>query len=123
MRSSSLTICAVVLMFALCAVPAHASLTSLASFTGTVGVSTAGCGSTAQSCTLTAHIPVGATILAAYLWQANFDGPSGTFGGTLGGSPLVFGPPSDNTSATYLESDRANVTALLTSRQPANVTG
>jgi hypothetical protein len=51
---------------------ANASLSLFQSFTGDVGMSTAGCGSTTQTCTMTVNVPVGATVLGVYLYSSLF---------------------------------------------------
>jgi hypothetical protein len=60
---------------------ANASLSEFQSFTGDVGLSTAGCGSTTQACTMTVNVPVGATVLGVYLYSTVFN--TTTPGGVL----------------------------------------
>ncbi len=63
--------------------PANASLSLFQQFSGLgVGVSTDGCGSTTQTCTLLANLPTGATATAAFLYSSLFDTTT-TPGGTL----------------------------------------
>ena len=99
---------------ALAANPAHASLTAFTSFTGHVGLSTAGFGSTSQSGTLTAHVPVGATVLAAYLYTStfSFSGPP-AMGGTLNGTAVSYTPLGVAATCCRLEAGRADVTSIV----------
>src|SRR3990167_1485678 len=64
---------------------AQASLTTFASFSGAgIGLSTGGWGSTTQSGAISANVPAGATVLAAYLYTSTFGwniGVGGTFNG------------------------------------------
>ena len=71
------------------ATPASASLSVLNTFTGQVDVSTDGCGTVTQSCTLTANVPLGGVVQAAYLYTSTYGSvaPSG-LGGTFNGNAL-----------------------------------
>ena len=66
---------------------ANASLSLFSSFSGAgVGMSTGGCGSLSQTCTLTANVPAGATILGVYIYSSMFgQTSSGAPGGTYAG--------------------------------------
>jgi hypothetical protein len=59
---------------------ANASLSLFQSFTGDVGMSTAGCGSTTQTCNMTVNVPTNATVLGVYLYSSLFatTAPGGT---------------------------------------------
>lgn len=65
---------------------AHASLTTLQTYVGSYGLSTDGWGSTTQSGSITASVPVSSTVVGAYLYSSMYS--SGTPGGTFGGSTL-----------------------------------
>ena len=92
---------------------AYASLTFFTSFTGNVGYSSDGFGSTSQSGIISANVPVGATVLAAYLWTASNDISGGLVGdGTLEGIDVAYGAPSFH-DAGFLSSQRADVTAIV----------
>jgi hypothetical protein len=52
---------------------ANASLSLFQRFVGTVEKSTDGCGSTTQTCELTASVPVGSTVLGVYLYSSAFN--------------------------------------------------
>lgn len=91
---------------------AHASLTSFQTYVGSYGVSTAGWGSTTQSGTITADVPVGATVVAAYLYTSTFNRMAGA-GGTLAGSAVSYTNLPANASATFLQAGRADVTSLV----------
>jgi len=95
---------------------AHAALTPFQLFTGNVGLSTDGWGSTTQSGTISANVPAGATVLAAYIYASTFNNGSLTgVGGNLAGNAI--GPfTSLGTNATAccsLTAARANVTGIL----------
>ena len=93
--------------------PAAASLSVLTSMTGQLDVSTDGCGTTTQSCTLTANAPFGAVVQAAYLYTSTFGNvmPS-TLGGTFNGNPLAVGY-TDLGLNGGLEAGRINVTGIV----------
>ena len=66
---------------------AHAALTPFQLFTGTVGLSSDGWGSTTQSGVISANVPLGATVTAAYLYTSTFDNvPLTGVGGTIAGN-------------------------------------
>ena len=63
---------------------AHASLTAFQQYVGTYGYSSDGFGSTTQTGTISASVPAGSTVLAAYLYTSThfgFAGAGGTFNG------------------------------------------
>ena len=97
----------------LAAGPAAASLTTFQTFVGNDGVSTAGWGSTTQQGTITASVPVGATVLAAYLYTSTYNGPALTAGGTLAGNAITYTSLPDNATSTYLIAGRADVTSIV----------
>jgi hypothetical protein len=92
---------------------AQAALTAFQTFVGNYGVSTDGWGSTTQSGTISASVPAGATVTAAYLYTSTFFNQSLTgVGGTLAGSAVNYatdlGAPID-----FLKAARANVTGIV----------
>ena len=94
--------------------PAAAALSVLNSFTGQVDVSTDGCGSTTQSCTLTANAPVGAVVQAAYLYTSAFSGSPSTCGGTFNGNAVAgLGGYTDLGFNGSLQAGRIDVTAIV----------
>lgn len=97
---------------ALSAGGAHASLTVFQTFNGNVGVSSDGFGSVNQAGTISANVPAGATVLAAYLYTGtHFDNSLTGIGGTLNGSAVSYtGLPSD---IAFLRAARADVTSIL----------
>lgn len=103
----------------LSSVGANAALTAFQTYTGTVAVSTDGFGSLSQSGTLTANVPAGATVIAAYLYTAVFrNQPHVGVSSTLNGTAVAYGPPVPNTSPSALgccalSSARADVTAIV----------
>jgi len=93
---------------------ADASLTEFATFVGNYGVSTDGFGSTSQSGTISAEVPVGATVVAAYLYTATYGAINPAVGGTLNGSAVTYGASVPNTGVGgNLASNRADVTAIV----------
>jgi hypothetical protein len=93
------------------ATPASASLSVLNTFTGQFDVSTDGCGSINESCTLTANVPSGAVVQAAYLYTSTFFGTPSTFGGTFGGSPVTY--TDLGVAAGFLQAGRMDVTSIV----------
>lgn len=95
---------------------AQASLTTFQQFTGHVGMSSDGWGSTSQRGTISASVPVGATVLAAYLYTSTYDNPTlAGVGGTLAGAPLgaVTNLGVNAPSCCQLTAGRYDVTALI----------
>jgi hypothetical protein len=95
---------------------AQAALTSFATYTGNVGLSSDGWGSTTQAGVISANVPAGATVVAAYLYTSTYNnGGLAGVGGTIAGQAI--GPfTSLGTNATaccQLTAARANVTGIL----------
>lgn len=97
----------------LAAGPATASLTVFQTYVGSYGVATSGWGSTTQSGTISTNVPVGATVVAAYLYTSTFSGPTFTAGGTLAGNAITYTSLPDNAQSTYLIAGRADVTSIV----------
>lgn len=96
-------------------VGAHASLTTFQTFTGDYGVSSAGWGSTTQSGNIEANVPLGATVVAAYLYTSTFGGFSGA-GGTLDGTSLSYTAlPVNSDACCSLQAGRTDVTSIVAS--------
>jgi len=95
---------------ALAAGQSHAALTNFRSFSGSYGVSTDGFGSSTQAGTISAFVPAGATVVAAYLYTSTFSGTGG-IGGTLNGSSVNYSTLLGATAG--LEAARADVTSLV----------
>jgi len=96
------------------AAPAHAGLVVLQTFSGNVGYSSDGFGSDSQNGTISAFVPVGSTVVAAYLYTSTF----GTFtnaGGSLNGQALTYARLGRSGSSYPLEAGRADVTSLVAS--------
>jgi hypothetical protein len=92
---------------------ARAADTVFQEYVGNYGVSTSGWGSTGSSGTITTNVPVGSTVVAAYLYSStNF---SGSPGGTLNGTTVNYNTALGvNTSACCdLQAYRANVTSIV----------
>ena len=93
--------------------PANAALSLCKSYVGSYGLSTDGAGTNGGSTTISAFVPFGATVTAAYLYQStNFATQSDTI--TLNGNNVSFGPRIANSTACCdLASARADVTSLI----------
>lgn len=99
---------------------AWATLTVFETYTGNYGLSTDGFGSTTNSGTISADVPVGATVVAAYLYSATYGGsstpsPLGTV--TLNGTAVTFNttyvnpiPPS---LPNWFNTGRSDVTSIV----------
>jgi len=94
---------------------AHASLTLFQQFNGNYGYSSAGFGSTSQAGTISAYVPVGSTVVAAYLYTSTYGNPSLTnVGGTLQGNNLSFSNLGVNASSCCsLTAGRTDVTSIV----------
>lgn len=111
---------AVALSMTLFAQSAWAALTVFQTYTGNYDVSTDGFGSTSNSGTISADVPVGATVVAAYLYSATYGGistpsPLGTV--TLNGTAVTFDtnyvnpiPPS---LPNWFNTGRSDVTSIV----------
>lgn len=95
---------------------AQASLTSFQTFVGNVGYSSDGLGTTSGTGTISASVPLGATVQAAYLYSAwFFNKPTvATMNGqvTLAGQNASFAALPDH-SAGFLGGFRADVTSIV----------
>lgn len=99
---------------------AWAALTVFQTYTGNYGLSTDGFGSTTNTGTISADVPVGATVVAAYLYSATYGGsstpsPLGTV--TLNGTAVTFDttyvnpiPPS---FPNFFNTGRSDVTSIV----------
>ena len=92
--------------------PASAALVEFQNFVGHVGLSTDGFGSLSNTGTISAEIPGGSTVLAAYLYSSTFF-TSGTPSVSLHGMSVTFGPRVVNTHIPLLASVRADVTSIV----------
>ena len=109
------------LLIAACAVgallgasAAEASLTVFKTYTGTVGVSTDGFGSTSDAGVITANVPVGSTVVAAYLYSSlYFVSPGTPAAGSLNGNALTYTPLGNTGGCCSLEASRADVTSIV----------
>lgn len=95
--------------------PVHASLTTFQSFTGDYNVSTDGCGSTAQSCTLTVNAEAGSTVVAAYLYTSTYENTTAPTGNTLNGQTVTYTANlgSDPLNCCTLTAFRTDVTSIV----------
>lgn len=103
----------VILITLLASGRADAALTVFETFTGTVAVSTDGFGSITPSGTISASVPAGATVLAAFLYSSTFQ--THNPGGTLNGTAVTYGAPVVNPTIAsgYLAAARADVTSIV----------
>ena len=92
---------------------ASASLAPFQSFVGKYAMSTDGFGSTSESGVISASVPAGSTIVAAYLYSAT-NNTNNVPAVTLDGNLVAFGPAVSNaTACCNLKSYRADVTSLV----------
>lgn len=94
---------------------ADASLTVFQTYNGQVGYSSDGFGSLSNNGTISASVPMGSTVLAAYLYTGvfSFAGPP-AYDSTLNGIDVNYGPLVANTTACCgIASARADVTAIV----------
>ena len=104
---------------------ASATLTTFQTYSGDVGVSIDGGGSTLPTLPngLTADVPAGSTVVAAYLYTSTYDltlgaagslVPNATAGGTLNGNNITYTALPANASADLpLQAARADVTSIV----------
>jgi hypothetical protein len=95
---------------------AHAALTSFQTYVGNYGVSTDGWASSTQAGTISASIPVGATVTAAYLYTSTFLNSSLTgVGGTLAGTGVNYSTNlgTNPQACCSLTAARADVTSII----------
>lgn len=103
---------------------ARASDALFQQFVGNYGVATSGWGSTSNSGTITTNVPVGSTVVAAYLYTSTYNtdppgppsvGPVFTPGGSLGGQSVNYNTPLgiNGTACCNLEAYRADVTSIV----------
>ena len=97
--------------------PSYASLSVFQSLTGNLNVSTDGCGSTSQDCTLTANAEFGSTVVAAYLYTSTFFNGSAVVptGDTLNGNAVTYTANlgQDPSNCCQLNAFRADVTSIV----------
>lgn len=94
---------------------AQAALSTFQQYTGNVAVSTDGWGSTTQAGTISAFVPLGATVVAAYLYTSTFNNGSLTgVGGTLAGVNTAFTSLGTNLPACcQITAGRSDVTGII----------
>lgn len=91
----------------------QAALTNFETFTGNIGYSADGFGSTGNSGTISAEVPSNSTIISAYLYSSTFQ-TTDTPTVLLSGAEVAFGPQTQNASACCgLGSFRADVTSIV----------
>lgn len=95
--------------------PAQASLVPYQSYVGKVGYSADGFGSTTQVGVISASVPAGSTVLAAYLYTSTFFNPTHAgIGATLNGNAVSFTSLAQNaTACCTLRAARADVTSIV----------
>jgi hypothetical protein len=111
-RTSGFTVLSLCAVFLL-TVSAHASLVPFQTYVGSYGVSTSGFGSTTNQGALTASVPAGATVTAAYLYSTYFSGPVFSPSVTFNGTAANFTSNVVNATADYLGAARADVTSIV----------
>jgi hypothetical protein len=106
-----------VLLFVLGQGTAGASLVVFKQYNGKVGYSSDGFGSLSNAGTISASVPVGSTVLNAYLYTSVFLNPTNAgVGSTLNGNIVAYGSAVANPSSgpcCLLSSARADVTGIV----------
>ena len=95
--------------------PVFASLTEVGTWNGKVGYSSDGFGSLSQTGTISASVPAGSTVLAAYLYTATYGSAPelSTDGTSLNGVVVTFSVWVNNPSYSTLSMRRADVTDIV----------
>jgi len=110
----SLTVSVALIVGATISGGANATLTPFKTWVGNVGYSSDGFGSLDRSGTISASVPAGSTVLAAYLYTGTWDTPSVNYSGELNGVPVSFINNGDNSTACCgISSGRADVTGIV----------
>lgn len=96
----------------------QASLLPFQTFIGNYGVSSDGFGSTSNSGSISAEVPAGATVKAAYLYSATYDSSSTLGTVTLGGNSIStwdqeYVNPIPPTLPNYFRTGRKDVTSII----------
>jgi hypothetical protein len=100
--------------FVALATPNYASLVVYQTYTGNVGQSTDGFGSTDGEGVISASAPTGATVIAAYLYSATQNSSAVPTDVTLNGVDVIFTDSFPNaTACCSLSSHRADVTSIV----------
>lgn len=106
--------CALVVAAAGMATSAQAALESFQSYTGNVAVSTDGWGGSSGVGVISASVPAGSTVVAAYLYTATYSTGAVPTAVTLEGSPIAYDVSYPNaTACCSLSSHRVDVTSLV----------
>jgi hypothetical protein len=97
------------------AMPANASLSVFQQFSGAYDISSDGCGSVSQNCTLTVNVPVGGVVEGAYLYTSTFgNGALSGVGGTFSGNAATYTNLGVNAaSCCNLAAGRMDVTSIV----------
>jgi hypothetical protein len=118
-KCKAIGVAAAALLGVCMATPAVASLTTFAQYVGSYGVSTDGWGGTNQAGVISAEVPVGATVVSAYLYSGTFhfsDIPPPPPGGSLNGTGVNYASLGTNQTSFAnfgLTAYRADVTNIV----------
>lgn len=113
---SKLTLAASTLAMGLLSMPAMASLAVFNTYTGPIGYSSDGFGSTSQNGTISASVPAGSTVVAAFLYTSTYSNATNASisNTTLNGTTVSFNPLVNQTpTCCGLASARADVTSIV----------
>lgn len=94
---------------------AHATLTGFQTFNGNYAISTDGFGSTTNAGIISASVPAGSTVVAAYLYTATWRSSPAPTTLTLDGNSVTYDTTYVNTSSSTLSSHRSDVTSIVQS--------
>lgn len=97
---------------------ASATLTPFQTFTGNIGYSSDGVGFSGTSGVITASVPVGSTVLAAYLYTTTSNGPPSfaNLGSFEGNSISYTALPTNSDACCNLTAGRADVTSIVAAK-------
>ena len=110
MKLKSTLLATAIAAAALASGSAQAALTAFQTFVGNVAVSTDGWGSATQAGVISASVPVGATVRAAYLHTSTFSNTLTGVGGTLAGNALSYAGIG---AQGCCQAARMNVTSII----------
>lgn len=114
MRTTRMAGVALALAAAMLAGSAQASLTLWQSYTGKIGYSSDGWGDTSNAGTISASVPAGSSVVAAYLYTSTYFNPSFSgVGGTLGGTGVAYASLGMHSGCCNLIAGRADVTSIV----------
>lgn len=121
MRKLKSALLAVAAMACLGSGTANAALTTFQQYVGNYGYSSDGFGSTSQSGTISASVPIGSTVVAAYLYTSTFSSTLAGVGGTLNGTAVSYTSLGTTVGLTAGRSDVTSIVKPLIDGGPGGI--